>query len=63
MKKQTIKSIIKQTLIIGSLTLLLTSCSSTKEVELQGAGATFPYPLYSKMFTEYFRQNNVKINY
>ena len=63
MKKQTIKSIIKQTLIIGSLTLLLTSCSSTKEVELQGAGATFPYPLYSKMFTEYFRQSNVKINY
>ena len=63
MKKQTIKSIIKQTLIIGSLTLLLTSCSSNNEIELQGAGATFPYPLYSKMFTEYFRQNNVKINY
>ena len=32
-------------------------------VELIGAGATFPYPLYSKMFYVYWRETGVKINY
>lgn len=31
--------------------------------ELIGAGATFPYPLYSKMFDEYNKEKGVKINY
>lgn len=31
--------------------------------ELLGAGATFPYPLYSKMFNEYHKIKNVKVNY
>ena len=31
--------------------------------ELIGAGATFPYPLYSKMFYVYWREAGVKINY
>jgi phosphate transport system substrate-binding protein len=31
--------------------------------ELLGAGATFPYPLYSKMFDTYYQANKVKINY
>lgn len=31
--------------------------------EILGAGATFPYPLYSKMFTEYYGKKNVKVNY
>lgn len=31
--------------------------------ELLGAGATFPYPLYSKMFDVYHKQYGVKINY
>ena len=31
--------------------------------ELIGAGATFPYPLYSKMFDEYNKVNHVKVNY
>lgn len=30
---------------------------------LQGAGATFPYPLYSKMFSVYYKQFGVKVNY
>jgi len=33
------------------------------EGELIGAGATFPQPLYSKMFDIYFHQNKIKINY
>jgi len=30
---------------------------------LQGAGATFPYPLYSKMFDIYHKEYGVKVNY
>lgn len=33
------------------------------DIELLGAGATFPQPLYSKMFDSYFQQYKVKINY
>ena len=32
-------------------------------VDLTGAGATFPYPIYSKWFHEYAQQKGVKINY
>ena len=31
--------------------------------ELLGAGATFPYPLYSKMFHAYHKEYGVRINY
>lgn len=52
---------------LGSmLTILLLGvmgCSSQNQVELQGAGATFPYPLYSKLFHEYYKKFNAKINY
>jgi phosphate transport system substrate-binding protein len=34
-----------------------------KEKELIGAGATFPYPLYSKMFDVYNKEYGVKVNY
>jgi phosphate transport system substrate-binding protein len=33
------------------------------DMELLGAGATFPYPLYSKMFDVYHRETGVQINY
>lgn len=31
--------------------------------DLLGAGATFPYPLYSKMFSEYAKLTGVRVNY
>jgi phosphate transport system substrate-binding protein len=34
-----------------------------EEKELIGAGATFPYPLYSKMFDVYSKDHGVKVNY
>ena len=37
--------------------------SSTAAVDLTGAGATFPYPIYSKWFADYARETSVKINY
>ena len=33
------------------------------ENELMGAGASFPYPLYTKMFSEYHKETGVKVNY
>lgn len=33
------------------------------QASLNGAGATFPYPLYSKWFAEYARKVGVRINY
>jgi phosphate transport system substrate-binding protein len=38
-------------------------CPTKGVTELTGAGATFPYPLYSKMFSEYVKACNVKVNY
>jgi phosphate transport system substrate-binding protein len=45
--------------------ILLAFCSTgfAKERELIGAGATFPYPLYSKMFDVYNKEHGVKVNY
>lgn len=53
------------TLLIVASLLLISYCSGDKEekLELIGAGATFPYPLYSKMFNEYYKNTGVKINY
>lgn len=31
--------------------------------QLLGAGATFPYPLYSEMFSNYLKKNGIKVNY
>lgn len=37
--------------------------ASTGSVDLTGAGATFPYPLYSKWFSSYASEKGVRINY
>jgi len=39
------------------------SASSSSSVDLNGAGATFPYPLYSKWFSDYATNTSIKINY
>ncbi len=36
---------------------------SASDKELTGAGATFPFPLYSKMFDVYSKDKGVKVNY
>lgn len=40
-----------------------TANPSGDEVTLIGAGATFPYPVYSAWFSEYSEQNPVRVNY
>src|SRR5271157_4459845 len=51
--------------IVVFLFILLGLCSWSfgAEVELIGAGATFPYPLYSKMFDVYHKEHGAKVNY
>jgi phosphate transport system substrate-binding protein len=40
-----------------------TATSTKGGADLTGAGATFPYPIYSKWISEYAAKNGVKINY
>ena len=62
--------------VMAALALVATACSDSSKtsdtsaatsassgVALTGAGATFPYPLYSKWFSEYASRTGVKINY
>ena len=40
------------------------ACLGASAQNLNGAGATFPYPIYSKWFSEYSQPHpDVKINY
>src|SRR5690606_26064232 len=39
------------------------SAVSAQRLQLTGAGATFPYPIYSKWFDEYHRLTGIEINY
>jgi phosphate transport system substrate-binding protein len=49
--------------IMFSVLLGFCSIGLAKETELTGAGATFPYPLYSKMFDVYNKEYAIKVNY
>jgi len=46
-----------------SAAALFAGVASSQSVDLTGAGATFPYPIYSKWFSDYAQQTGVKINY
>src|SRR5207248_6937510 len=51
---------LKRTLTIAALLV----GSAAAQTTLNGAGATFPYPIYSKWFSEYHKQHpDVEINY
>jgi phosphate transport system substrate-binding protein len=49
--------------LLISATMVRAGCPTKGTKELTGAGATFPYPLYSKMFSEYDKACGVKVNY
>lgn len=50
-------------MLLVSATMVRAGCPTKGTKELTGAGATFPYPLYSKMFSEYDKACGVKVNY
>ncbi len=51
--------------MVGALILPLLAgpAAAQQRVELTGAGATFPFPLYSKWFDVYAQEKGVRINY
>jgi len=50
--------------ITALLGLALGTGLAAQKIQINGAGATFPYPIYSKWFSEYNKLNpNVEINY
>jgi|YelNatPaOPRAMG01_1025707.scaffolds.fasta_scaffold02175_1 phosphate transport system substrate-binding protein len=51
------------TKVLFTAGLMLVSTMAFAGQTLNGAGATFPYPLYSKWFYEYAKQTGVQINY
>ncbi len=44
-------------------TTLFAGAMAAQAVDLTGAGATFPYPIYSKWFSDYANSTGIKINY
>ena len=57
------KSIAKM-LVTGACAVALVAGAAAQTVQINGAGATFPYPIYSKWFSEYNKLHpNVQINY
>lgn len=59
MKKKLVKIISTLTLVVG-----ISFQAQAEVVKINGAGATFPYPLYSKWFSDYNKVNpNIQINY
>src|ERR1700722_18301531 len=47
----------------GSKSDSTANAQSSDDNTILGAGATFPNPLYSKMFSEYNKTNGLKVNY
>jgi phosphate transport system substrate-binding protein len=54
------KRILSATLLTG---VLIASTATAQAVDLTGAGATFPYPLYARWFSDYAKATGVRINY
>src|ERR1700686_2342536 len=53
-----------KTLFLAAIVLLAATAASAQTLQINGAGATFPYPIYSKWFDEYHKvPPNVEINY
>src|SRR6476469_2346415 len=63
MKLKNMKAAVLLTALSAASGQALAGCPTKGVKELTGAGATFPYPLYSKMFNEYDKICNVKVNY
>jgi phosphate transport system substrate-binding protein len=50
--------------VVAGVTALVTGVAAQQHLQINGAGATFPNPIYSKWFSEYNKLHpNVQINY
>src|ERR1700694_4067804 len=53
----------KRLLTLAAIALVATGAAA-QTIQINGAGATFPYPIYSKWFSEYKKIHpNIQINY
>src|SRR3954469_18552981 len=49
---------------VSCAAMLAAGVAAQQKIQINGAGATFPYPIYSKWFSEYNKlHSNVQINY
>ena len=53
----------KKTTLLVAVLLAVAFSAGAQTVQLTGAGATFPQPLYVKMFDEYKKATKVEVNY
>ncbi|MEA5098115.1 MAG: phosphate ABC transporter substrate-binding protein PstS [Burkholderiaceae bacterium] len=58
-----LKSLGKVLLLGLATSALLAACSEQKVTSITGAGATFPYPIYSKWADTYQKSSGVSLNY
>ncbi|RQW62040.1 phosphate ABC transporter substrate-binding protein PstS [Vibrio viridaestus] len=54
---------LKKIALLASATICMSSFAYSATNELNGAGATFPYPVYAKWAEAYQKETGVKINY
>jgi phosphate transport system substrate-binding protein len=54
---------VKRILAVAALLVVCASPNAASAQKLNGAGATFPYPIYSKWFSEYSASHGIQINY
>ncbi|MCP2015679.1 phosphate transport system substrate-binding protein [Deinococcus sp. HSC-46F16] len=53
----------QKTFLLGLALVTTATASQAAAQTITGAGASFPYPLYSKMFAEYRKDTGVSVNY
>ncbi|WP_027459794.1 phosphate ABC transporter substrate-binding protein PstS [Deinococcus murrayi] len=53
----------KKTFLLGLALVTTATASQAAAQTITGAGASFPFPLYSKMFAEYRSETGVSVNY
>lgn len=62
--KNQLNSRVALTTLVLTLGVLITSCGGSGKAELlEGAGASFPYPVYAQLFDEYSKSKGIKVNY
>ena len=58
------KAIQRIVLTLAGAAVVVVGAAAQQKMQINGAGATFPYPIYSKWFSEYNKLHpNVEINY
>jgi phosphate transport system substrate-binding protein len=58
------KAIYRLVFAVAAAATLVAGVAAQQRIQINGAGATFPYPIYSKWFSEYNKLHpNIEINY